>query len=64
MIESTVQIMRVDDMPEVVKDLSKALLAVEDAWATVEVEKSSSLVARERVEREPHGFDGAAQADA
>jgi hypothetical protein len=57
MIEDTVKIMRVDDMPEVIKDLSKALLAIEDAWATLELEKSSALAARE-----PRAIEGDMQA--
>jgi hypothetical protein len=52
MIEATVKIMKVDGMPEAVEDLGKALLAIEDAWATLALEKSSSLVAGE--ERENH----------
>ena len=48
MIEGTVKIMKVDGMAEAVEDLGKALLAIEDAWATLALEKSSSLVARER----------------
>src|SRR5918911_795483 len=51
MIEATVKMMKVDGMPEAVEDLGKALLAIEDAWATLALEKSSSLVASE--EREP-----------
>jgi hypothetical protein len=48
MIEGTMKIMKVDGMSEAVEDLGKALLAIEDAWATLALEKSSSLVARER----------------
>ena len=47
MIEGTVKIMKVDGMSEAAEDLGKALLAIEDAWATLALEKSSSLVARE-----------------
>jgi hypothetical protein len=47
MIEGTVKIMKVDGMSEEGQDLTKALLAIEDAWATLALEKSSSLVARE-----------------
>src|ERR671930_201682 len=47
MIEDTVKIMKVDGMSEVAEDLWKALLAIEDAWATLSLEKSS-LVATER----------------
>jgi hypothetical protein len=59
MIEATVKIMKVDGMSEAVEDLGKALLAIEDAWATVAVEKTSALVAREI---EPRGIEGGAQA--
>src|ERR671932_1245038 len=52
MIEATVKIMKVDGMSEEVEDLVKALLAIEDAWATLALEKSSALVASE--ERENH----------
>ena len=48
MIEGTMKIMKVDGMSEAVEDLGKALLAIEDAWDTLALEKSSSLVARER----------------
>src|SRR5919199_6242951 len=48
MTEGTMKIMKVDGMSEAVEDLGKALLAIEDAWATLALEKSSSLVARER----------------
>ena len=48
MIEDTMKIMKVDGMSEAAEDLGKALLAIEDAWATLALEKSSSLVARER----------------
>ena len=47
MIEGTVKIMKVDGMSEAAEDLGKALLAIEDAWATVSLEKSS-LLATER----------------
>jgi hypothetical protein len=55
LIEGAVKIMKVDGMSEAVEDLGKALLAIEDAWATLTVEKSSALVARER---EPRGIEG------
>jgi hypothetical protein len=58
-LEGTVKIMKVDGMSEAVEDLGKALLAIEDAWAKVAVEKTSALVARER---EPRGFEGDMQA--
>jgi hypothetical protein len=48
MIEATMKIMKVDGMSDAVEDLGKALLAIEDAWDTLALEKSSSLVARER----------------
>jgi hypothetical protein len=57
MIEATVKIMKVDGMSEAVQDLAKALLAIEDAWATVALEKSAALVAHEQ-EREPCGIEG------
>jgi hypothetical protein len=47
MIESTVKMMKVDGMSEEVEDLGKALLAIEDAWARLALEKSSALVASE-----------------
>jgi hypothetical protein len=47
MIEGTVKIMKVDGMSEAGEDLAKALLAIEDAWATVALQKSSALVASE-----------------
>jgi hypothetical protein len=47
MIEGTVKIMKVDGMSEAAEDLGKALLAIEDAWATLSLEKSS-LVATDR----------------
>ena len=60
MIEGTVKIMKVDGMSEAVEDLGKALLAIEDAWATLALEKSSSLVARGR---EPRGVEADMQVD-
>ena len=59
MIEATVKIMKADGMSEEVEDLGKALLAIEDAWATLALEKSSSLVARGR---EPRGVEADMQA--
>ena len=59
MIEGTVKIMKADGMSEAVEDLGKALLAIEDAWATLALEKSSSLVARGR---EPRGVEADMQA--
>jgi hypothetical protein len=47
MVEGTVKMMKVDGMSEAAEDLGKALLAIEDAWATLSLEKSS-LVATER----------------
>ena len=52
MIEATVKIMKVDGMSEEVEDLVKALLAIEDAWSRLALEKSLALVASE--ERENH----------
>ena len=46
-IEGTMKIMKVDGMPEAVEGLGKALLAIEEAWATLALEKSSALIARE-----------------
>jgi hypothetical protein len=46
-------------MSEAVEDLGKALLAIEDAWATLALEKSSALVTRER---ELRGIEGDMQA--
>ena len=57
MIEGTIKIMKVDGMSEAVEDLGKALLAIEDAWATLALEKSSALVTKE-TEREPRGIEG------
>src|ERR687883_2117808 len=50
MIEATVKIMKVDGMSEAVDDLGKALLAIEDAWASLARELTSSLVASEETE--------------
>ena len=50
LIEDTVKIMKVDGMSEAVEDLGKALLAIEDAWATLSRELTSSLVASEETE--------------
>jgi hypothetical protein len=52
MIEATVKIMKVDGMPEAVEDLRKALLAIEDAWVRLALEKSSSLLASEERENQ------------
>ena len=60
MIEGTMKIMKVDGMSEAVEDLGKAVLAIEDAWATLALEQSSALVAREI---EPRGIEGDVQAD-
>jgi hypothetical protein len=45
--------MKVDGLSDAVEDLGKALRAIEDAWATLSAEWTSSLVASE--EREPDG---------
>src|ERR687883_622125 len=50
MIGATVKIMKVDGMSEAVEDLGKSLLAIEDAWATLSRELTSSLVASEETE--------------
>ena len=55
MIEATVKIMKADGMSGAVEDLGKALLAIEDAWTTLALEKSSALVSREI---EPRGIEG------
>ena len=55
LLESVMKILKVDGMSEAVEDLGKALLAIEDAWATLALEKSSALDARER---EPRGIEG------
>jgi hypothetical protein len=47
LIEGAVRIMKVDGMSEAVEDLGKALLAIEDAWATVSWEWTSVLATRE-----------------
>jgi hypothetical protein len=57
MLEDTVDIMKVDGMSEAVESLGKALLAVEDAWATLALEKASTLVAGEG-ERELRAIEG------
>ena len=59
MIEVTAQIMKAEGMSEAAEDLGKALLAIEDAWATLAMEKTSTLVAREI---EPRGIEGDMQA--
>jgi hypothetical protein len=40
-----VKIMKVDGMEGAIEDLNKALLAIEEAWARLALEKTSSLVA-------------------
>jgi hypothetical protein len=45
LIEGTVKIMMVDEILEVTDDLNKALLAIQNAWFTLVLEQSSSLVA-------------------
>jgi hypothetical protein len=59
MIEGAVNVMKVDGLSEAVEDLGKALLAIEDAWATLALEKSSALAVRERA---PRGIEGDMQA--
>ena len=46
-IEATVEIMNADGMSDEVEDLGKALLAIEDAWTRLALEKSSALIASE-----------------
>ena len=47
LIRGTVRIMKVDGMSEAIEELGKALLAIEDAWATVSLEWTSSLAAKD-----------------
>ena len=46
LIEGAVKIMKVDGLSEAVEELGKALLTIENAWATVSLEWTSSLAAR------------------
>jgi hypothetical protein len=48
LLDSTVKIMTVDGMSEASEDLRKALLATEDAWATVSWQRTSPLAAMKR----------------
>jgi hypothetical protein len=48
LLEGSVRIMKVDGMSQAIDDLEKALLAIEDAWATVSWEWTSMLAAREQ----------------
>jgi hypothetical protein len=47
LIEGAVEIMKVDGLSEAVEELRKALLIIENAWATVSLEWTSALAARE-----------------
>ena len=47
LLETTGKIMKVDGLSEGVEELGKALLAIENAWATVSLEWTSALAARE-----------------
>ena len=47
LIQGTVRIMKVDGMSEAIEELVKALLAIEDAWATVSLEWTSSLAGKD-----------------
>ena len=61
MIEGTVKIMKADGMSKSAEDLRTALRAIEDAWATLAVEKASALAGTGK-EREPHDVEGDMQA--
>jgi hypothetical protein len=50
LIQGTVKIMRLDGLSETIEELRKAFLAIEDAWATVSLEWTSSLVTSEETE--------------
>jgi hypothetical protein len=52
LIQGTVRIMEVDGMSEAIENLGKALLVIEDAWATVSWEWTASLAARVQMETE------------
>jgi hypothetical protein len=56
LIQGTVRIMKVDGLSEAIERLGKAALEIEDAWATVSLEWSASLAARER-QTETEGDD-------
>jgi hypothetical protein len=49
--QSAVMIMKVDGLSEAIEELRKALLAIENAWATVSLEWTSMLAAREQSEQ-------------
>ena len=52
-IQGTVRIMKVDGLSEAIEQLRKAALEIENAWATVSLEWTSALAAREnRIETE------------
>ena len=47
LIEGAVRIMKVDGLSGATEDLRKALLIIENAWATVSLECTSALAPRE-----------------
>jgi hypothetical protein len=47
LIEGAVKIMKVDGLSGAAEDLGKALLIIENAWATVSLEWTSALAARD-----------------
>jgi hypothetical protein len=58
LIRGTVGIMKVDGLSEAIENLQKALLVIEDAWATVSLEWTSALAARNN-QMETEGDTGA-----
>jgi hypothetical protein len=62
LIEGGMRIMKVDGLSQAIEDLGKALLIVENAWATVSWEWTSMLAAREQSEQmETEGDNAGAQ---
>ena len=51
LIEGAVRIMKVDGLSEAIEELEKALLAIENAWATLSLEWTASLAASEQTEQ-------------
>ena len=47
LIQGAVRIMKVDGLSEAIEDLGKAFLLIENAWATVSLDWTSALSARE-----------------
>jgi hypothetical protein len=47
LIKGAVKIMKVDGLSEAVEELGKALLIIENAWATISLEWTSALAARD-----------------